>query len=103
MPGEDKVLVYEHRASDSGREGLKTMSRQELNDILEQNPQLQATAKKIYGQSSVDVYQKDLYTSAQKEAYATMPNYETNIATVHVGWWHALRHSELIILSKNKG
>lgn len=98
------LLVYTYGTTHSpasGDKALKTMTQQQLDKHLTENPQLQVTKKSILGQHYVDIYQKDLYTASQKHKYSNMANYEANLASVHVGF-KSLIHRELVILSENK-
>jgi hypothetical protein len=106
-----KVLVYQHRhnaANPIVNDGLAVMTTSELDNILETrkcprpqeqtldrrkpmltsfiaDPNLQRTSKPIpRGALSIDVYERDLLTEAQKPQFAAMPNYETNVAGVTV-------------------
>lgn len=106
-----RVLVYQHRhnaANPIVADGLAVMTILELDTIIEnskcpQNKQqtldrkkpmltshiadanLQRTSKPIpRGALSIDIYERDLLTEAQKPQFAAMPNYGTNVAGVTV-------------------
>jgi hypothetical protein len=54
-------------------------------NIFITDPNLQRTSKPIpRGALSVEIYERDLLTEAQKPQFAAMPNYETNVAGVTV-------------------
>lgn len=49
------------------------------------DPTLQRTSTPIpRGALSVEIYERDLLTEAQKPQFASMPNYQTNVAGVTV-------------------
>lgn len=67
------------------------------------DPKLQATTKRIPpGAHAVDIYQRDLFTAAQKEEFKDKPNFHSNVAGVSLKNFKQGEHSELVILSDKK-
>ncbi|KAF2483231.1 hypothetical protein BDY17DRAFT_323984 [Neohortaea acidophila] len=112
MCDNEKVLVYHYRGENSIlKRNLQQITRGQLADILEDNPNIQATRKRITssdrnadGEVCLEIQQNDLYTPAQKEMYKekSLFNYYSNIAGVEIKRHVAQHFSELIILSKKK-
>lgn len=99
----NEVYVYEVGAVREGREALVQMTYDEVNTYLDNNPDLQATSKTVRrGVQSIDILVKDTYTSAQKDRYYQYPNYESNIASVRLGFTYSFSHHRIIIISSNK-
>lgn len=103
MPSDYLVYTYGTTHTANPAKQPERMTPKQLEDHMYYNGHLQATPKKIKGQTYVDVYRKDLYTPEQKAKYHSYPNYEANLASVKVGWWKAKRYDELVILSEKKG
>ncbi|KAI7646270.1 Peptidyl-prolyl cis-trans isomerase-like, partial [Hortaea werneckii] len=111
MSSSDSVLVYHYRHNGAPvvKDGLAVIKKQQLQDILEQHPDLQSSIKSIPRAAvHVDIYQRDLYTPSQVEANAQYPNNEANVASVKLplevtvlnGLMGAF--SELVILSTKR-
>ncbi|KAI6870240.1 Peptidyl-prolyl cis-trans isomerase-like [Hortaea werneckii] len=111
MTSSDSVLVYHYRHNGAPvvKDGLAVIKKQQLQDILEQHPDLQSTTKSIpRGAVHVEIYQRDLYTPSQVEANENFPNYEANVASVKLPLEVTVRNgltgafSELVILSTKR-
>ncbi|KAI7027372.1 Peptidyl-prolyl cis-trans isomerase-like [Hortaea werneckii] len=111
MTSSDSVLVYHYRHNGVPvvKDGLAVIKKQQLQDILEQHPDLQSSIKSIpRGAVHVDIYQRDLYTPSQVEANEQYPNNEANIAHVKLPLEVTVRNgltgafSELVILSTKR-
>ncbi|KAI6802198.1 Peptidyl-prolyl cis-trans isomerase-like [Hortaea werneckii] len=111
MTSSDSVLVYHyrHNGAPAVKDGLAVIKKQELQDILEQHPDLQPSTKSIpRGAVHVDIYQRDLYTPSQVEANEEYPNNEANVASVKLPLDVTVRNgltgafSELVILSTKR-
>ncbi|KAK4543895.1 hypothetical protein LTR36_004669 [Oleoguttula mirabilis] len=109
MAKNDKVLVYHyrHNGQPAVKDGLAVISRQQLQDILKNNPGLQSGSKAIpRGAMSVEIYQRDLITPSPTTVDEQHPNYDANIAgiklplSVWLGSALTGAYSELVILSK---
>ncbi|KAI7328176.1 Peptidyl-prolyl cis-trans isomerase-like [Hortaea werneckii] len=107
----DSVLVYHyrHNGAPAVQDGLAVIKKQQLQDILEQHPDLQSSMKSIpRGAVHVDIYQRDLYTPSQVEANEEYPNNEANVASVKLPLDVTVRNgltgafSELVILSTKR-
>ncbi|KAI7544100.1 Peptidyl-prolyl cis-trans isomerase-like [Hortaea werneckii] len=111
MTSSDSVLVYHYRHNGAPvvKDGLAVIKKQQLQDILEQHPDLQSSIKSIpRGAVHVDIYQRDLYTPSQVETNEQYPNNEANIAHVKLPLEVTVRNgltgafSELVILSTKR-
>ncbi|KAI6840284.1 Peptidyl-prolyl cis-trans isomerase-like [Hortaea werneckii] len=109
--GSDSVLVYHyrHNGAPAVQDGLAVIKKQQLQNILEQHPDLQSSMKSIpRGAVHVDIYQRDLYTPSQVEANEEYPNNEANVASVKLPLDVTVRNgltgafSELVILSTKR-
>ncbi|KAK5132170.1 hypothetical protein LTR08_000327 [Meristemomyces frigidus] len=109
MATSDKMLVYHyrHNGQPAVKDGLAVITQKQLDDILESNPDLQASTKAIpRGAMSVDIHQCDLLPIAQRASTTQYPNSEANVAGVRIplGVWlgstFAGEYSDLVILSK---
>ncbi|KAI6811648.1 hypothetical protein KC332_g3424 [Hortaea werneckii] len=111
MTSSDSILVYHYRHNGAPvvKDGLAVIKKHQLQDILEQHPDLQSTTKPIpRGAAHVEIYQRDLYTPSQIEANEQYPNNEANVASVQLPLEVTVRNgltgafSELVILSTKR-
>ncbi|GAB7322217.1 hypothetical protein MBLNU13_g03218t1 [Cladosporium sp. NU13] len=88
MSSSDKVLVYHHRHNSSDPiipNGLAIITTSELDNILQEHPDLQRSSKPIAkGSFNLEIYERDLLTEVQKPQFAGMPNYTSNVAGMKV-------------------
>ncbi|KAK5121183.1 hypothetical protein LTR85_005667 [Meristemomyces frigidus] len=108
MAKSDKVLVYHyrHNGKPAVKGGLAVITRQQLKDILRDNPDLQSGSKAIpRGTMSIDIHQRDLLTPSPTTD-EQHPNSDANIAgvklplSVWLGSTLTGAYSELVVLSK---
>ncbi|RMY68271.1 hypothetical protein D0863_07229 [Hortaea werneckii] len=111
MTSSDSGLAYHYRHNGAPvvKDGLAVIKKQQLQDILEQHPDLQSTTKSIpRGAVHVEIYQRDLYTPSQGETNEAYPNNEANVASVKLPLEVTVRNgltgafSELVILSTRR-
>ncbi|SMY23320.1 unnamed protein product [Zymoseptoria tritici ST99CH_1A5] len=106
---DEKVLVYHFRAEGEPvvDKAMAVITRKELEDIMASHPDLQLSTKTIpRGALTVDVYHKDLVTTAQADAQGPKMNDEQNVAGVRLplsvwaGTLLSAKRKELFIVSK---
>jgi len=94
------ILLYKYRG------GFWTSSQKDLCSMLDKDDNLRLTRKQIPRMTSyLDVKRHDLYLPDEKEAYASLPNYDSNLACIKVpslAYWSRMflgNYQELYIVS----
>jgi hypothetical protein len=73
------ILIYKYRG------GLQTSSQKELCAWLDKDEKLRCTKKFIpRGTSYVDVRRHDLYLPDEKHQFASLPNFDSSLASIKV-------------------